>query len=811
MSVKALTSETLRLVCDSTGFSFETTAEIEPSTTIIGQPRGTQAIEFGIGMKSQGYNIFVMGSPGTGRTTAIKQFLEDRTRQEAAPNDWVYVHNFALSHQPRAITLPAGQGSTLRGRMKQLVTDLKRDLPQAFETETFRLAVAEVEEALERRRRELVYALRQQAQEIGFVLLESPSGLTVAPAADPNGEGTTDTILATAVNGGQAQGRPMSAADIAMLTTEEQDRLQERQRELQEELQRVVSQIRRLEAETRERLRQIDREVAEAAIRHHFDELFAHYTAEPEITKYLDEVHQDVLEQIDDFAPSEERPEPVDLRRYEVNLLVDNSQIQGAPVIIELNPTYENLFGQAEYEMMGNLLTAHFIHIKAGDLHLANGGYLVLHAIDLVRQRDTWEALKRAIKAREISIQSARPNDGPVLARSLRPEPIPLTVKIILLGSHDLYYALYDQDEDFNLFFKVRADFSDTMPRDEEHEQAYAQFIARRCHEEQLRPFSRAAVARIIEHGSRLAEHQKKLSAHFGAIADLTREADYWAGRNEHEVVTAEDVRQALAERTRRANQAAEKLQEEILEGSLFIATEGSVIGQVNGLSIREIGDYSFGEPGRITARTFVGDGGVIHIERETDMSGPIHEKGVLTLNAYLGGTYAEHQPLSLSASLTFEQNYSGVEGDSASSTELYALLSSLSQTPIKQGISVTGSVNQRGEIQPIGGVNEKIEGFFAVCQARGLTGEQGVIIPASNIINLMLNEEVVAAVCAGTFHIWPVATIDEGVELLMGLPAGTRNAKGNFPAKTLHYAVQKRLRELALELKSFGDERENA
>jgi lon-related putative ATP-dependent protease len=557
-------------------------------------------------------------------------------------------------------------------------------------------------------------------------------------------------------------------------------------------------------------LRAIDREVAEAAMHHYFEELFAHYDAAPEVREYLEAVHQDVLNQLDDFIlPAEERQETVDLRRYEVNLLVDNSETQGAPVTIELNPTYENLFGQLEYEMIGNLLTAHFTHIKAGDLHLANGGYLVMHALDLVRHRDTWEALKRAIKAREIPIQPARPSDGPVLARSLRPEPIPLTVKIILLGSHDLYYALHDQDEDFSLLFKVRSDFGDTMPRDEEHEQAYAQFITRRCHEEQLRPFDRSAVARIVEHGSRLAEHQKKLSAHFGAVADLTREADYWAGQNGHEIATADDVRQALVERARRANQAAEEFQEEILEGALFIATEGSVVGQVNGLSIQEIGDYSFGRPGRITARTFVGDGGVIHIERETDMSGPIHEKGVLTLNAYLGGTYAEHQPLSLSASLTFEQNYSGVEGDSAASTELYALLSSISQTPIKQGISVTGSVNQRGEIQPIGSVNEKIEGFFEVCRARGLTGEQGAIIPASNVVNLMLNDEVVEAVCAGKFHIWPVSTIDEGIELLMGLPAGERNDKGEFPEGTLHHAVQKRLRQLAIELKSFSDEQD--
>ncbi len=805
MSVKPLTAENLRLICDPTGFPFETTADITPSTSIIGQPRGTRAIEFGIGIKSQGYNIFVMGSPGTGRTTAIKRFLEENTRQEAVPDDWLYVYNFVSPHQPHAIGLPAGQGAVLRGRMKELVANLKRDLPQAFDTDSYRLTVSGIEEQLERQRRELVHALRNQAQEAGFLLIESPSGLTVAPRA------TGPDVETATTNGELVKDRPMSAAEVDALDNEERDRLQERQRELQEELQRVVGKMRRLENETRERLSDLDRDVAEAAIRHHFEDLFAHYEAGSAVRTYLEAVHQDVLERLDDFVPADESQEAADLRRYEVNLLVDNSQTQGAPVLTQLNPTYENLFGQMEYEMSGNLLSAHFTHIKPGDLHQANGGYLVMHAIDLARQRETWDALKRAMKAREIPIQPARPHDGPVLARSLRPEPIPLTVKIILLGSHDLYYALYDQDEDFNLFFKVRADFSDTMQRDAEHEQAYAQFVARRCREEQLLPFDRSAVAKVIEYGSRLAEHQKKLSAHFGAIADLTREANYWAGQNGHEVVTAEDVRQALAERRSRANQLAEEYQEEVLEGTLFIATEGHVVGQVNGLSVQEIGDYSFGRPGRITARTFVGDGGVIHIERETAMSGPIHEKGVLTLNAYLGGTYAEHQPLSLSASITFEQNYSGIEGDSAASTELYALLSSLSGKPINQGISVTGSVNQRGEIQPIGGINEKIEGFFEVCRARGLTGEQGVIIPASNVVNLMLNEDVVEAVCAGKFHIWPVKTIDEGIELLMGIPAGTRNSKGNFRAGTLHHAVQKRLRELAMELKSFGDEKDSS
>lgn len=399
-------------------------------------------------------------------------------------------------------------------------------------------------------------------------------------------------------------------------------------------------------------------------------------------------------------------------------------------------------------------------------------------------------------------------NEGPIIANSLWPQPVPLLVKIILLGSSPLYDSLYWNDEEFSDLFKVRADFSDSMPRDPANELSYAEFVAARSREENLRPFGRDAVAKIIEHGARLAEHQCKLSTRFGAIADLVRESSYWAGIDGHEVVTADDVRDALKERTHRASQDAEQLREEILEGAIFIATEGEIIGQVNGLTVREVGDFSYGHPGRISARTFMGDSGVIHIERETDMDGPIHEKGVLTLNAYLGGTYAQRQPLSLSASLTFEQTYGGIDGDSASSTELYALLSSLSGIPARQGVSVTGSVNQRGEIQPIGAVNEKIEGFFDICQARGLSGDQGVVIPRTNVVNLMLREDVVEAVCKGLFHIWPVSSINEGIELLMGRPAGEPDEDGNYPEGTVHHAVKKRLLELALELKAFGDDR---
>lgn len=751
---------------------------------IIGQPRATRALEFGMGLKSKGYNIFVTGSIGTGRSTAIRHFLQERCVLEPTPDDLLYVYNFDAVHRPQVINLPPGQGSAFAEHMKQLIEAIQRALTQAFESNSYRDAVHALDQKLIAQREERLDALERKATEQGFELQETPSGLTITAAEEDAGE-------SVGVNGDQQVRR-------------------ETQRTLQVELQNLLREVRIVERDAREERRVLDNQVTEAAIQDDFDASRELYADQPVILTYLDAVREDLIDQVTRAAPGldeKDLDQLVDLRRYEVNVLVNNSDSKGAPVIVQLNPTYENLFGRVEYETQGHGMMTHFTQIKAGDLHRANGGYLVMYALDLIRQRETWEALKRALKSQEIEMRSPQ-NEGPIIANSLWPQPVPLLVKIILLGSSPLYDSLYWNDEEFSDLFKVRADFSDSMPRDPANELSYAEFVAARSREENLRPFGRDAVAKIIEHGARLAEHQCKLSTRFGAIADLVRESSYWAGIDGHEVVTADDVRDALKERTHRASQDAEQLREEILEGAIFIATEGEIIGQVNGLTVREVGDFSYGHPGRISARTFMGDSGVIHIERETDMDGPIHEKGVLTLNAYLGGTYAQRQPLSLSASLTFEQTYGGIDGDSASSTELYALLSSLSGIPARQGVSVTGSVNQRGEIQPIGAVNEKIEGFFDICQARGLSGDQGVVIPRTNVVNLMLREDVVEAVCKGLFHIWPVSSINEGIELLMGRPAGEPDEDGNYPEGTVHHAVKKRLLELALELKAFGDDR---
>lgn len=778
--VKRLSADRLRRVCDPATLPFETTTELEPTTAIIGQPRATRALAFGMGLKRKGYNIFAMGSPGTGRSMAIRRFLQQTCRTEPTPNDWLYVYNFDTPHRPRPISLPPGRGNAFRESMTGLIESAQIALTKALESNSYREAVNTLEHRVAEEREQMLDALELKAKDQGFRLIDTPSGLSVA--VNDEDEAAEDN-------------EPQAHRVV--------------HRTLQVELEGILRELRRQERDAREERRRLDHEVAEAALREEFDALQETYADEPEITAYLQAAVEDLIDQFVRQVPSmEDRDldQVIDFRRYEINVLVDNSAEEGAPVLVQLNPTYENLFGRLEYDFQGNAVTTHFTQIKPGDLHRANGGYLVMYAADFMRQRETWDALKRALKAEEIEMRPPQA-DGPVMANSLWPLAVPLRLKIILLGGRDAHFRLIQHEEDSSDMFKVRADFSDTMPRDVEHELQYAEFVAARCREENLRPFRRDAVARIIEEGSRLAEHQGKLSTRFGAVADIVREADYWAGQRGHDAVTADDVQQALNERDHRSSLMKDEWREDVLEGSITITTDGGVVGQVNGLSIFEFGEVSFGHPSCISARTYMGDAGVTHIERETEMTGPSHDKGLFTLNAYLGGMYAQHQPLSLSASLTFEQMHTWVDGDSASAAELYALLSSLSEVPIRQGLAVTGAVNQKGEVQPIGGVNEKIEGFFDICRDRGLTGDQGVLIPEKNVVNLMLRQDVVDAVVEGRFHIWPVSSVNEGIELLTGVPAGEPNAAGDFPEGTIHYLAKKRLLELAQELKAFGEE----
>ena len=786
MPIDSLTPEQLIKRCDPTQFKFKTTAELPASTHIIGQPRGTRAIEFGIGMQSEGYNIFVLGAQGTGRTTAIKHFLETQTNQEAVPVDWVYVHNFKRPHQPRALAFAPGTAVAFQDDMHRLIQTLGRDLAAAFDSDAYLTSIESIQQDCEQAQSELLLTIHRKAVENEFVLLETASGLTLTPTQD---------------------GHPLSAEVIQQLSATKQTAIEKQRIALSSELDIALHQMKKLDVQAQQQMKTTDHEVAIAATSHHIEQLNAIYAANPEVLAYLDAVIQDLLAQIDDFPSPVAAITDLDLSRYAVNLFVDNRQTRGAPVIVETNPTIQELFGSLEYELRDGVLDTHLNLAKCGCLHRANGGYLIINALDMLKKPQVWEALKRALTDHEIHIQAALSTEnGPPLTKSLKPEPIPLDIKMILLGSAGVYYTLFDQDNAFHTLFKVRADFDDTMPRNSANEQAYAQFIATRCHAEKLNHFEPTGVTRIVEFGSRLAENRTKLSTHFGKIADLLREASYWATYNGRFTVIDADVDQALAERIYRSNLAEQELQEDILNGDLFVTTSGEAIGQVNGLSIYNSGDYEFGQPGRITARTFMGDNGVTHIERETQMSGPIHDKGVLTLYGYLGGMYAQNQPLILSASVTFEQTYGEVDGDSASSAELYALLSCLTRLPVKQSIAITGSVSQHGNVQPIGGVNEKIEGFFKICQARGLTGDQGVIIPAVNVVDLMLHADVVTAVSNNQFHIWAVQHIDEGLELLTGIPAGVRDADGSFPPNTVHHAAQERLFHLAVDLKSFGD-----
>lgn len=793
MAVLSLPAGRLRRMCDHKHFTFETTADLAATNSIIGQPRGIRAIEFGIGIKSPGYNIYVLGESGTGRTTAIHRFLRDRTAKQSVPPDWVYVHNFAIPHQPRAIQMLPGRGNHFKEEITTLILNIKEDLPKAFNNEVYHQAVEEINQRFSQQQEALFKQLQDQAAEQQFALVNTPSGPVITPLAND---------------------KVMSQEIFDNLPLQEQQQILKRQEQLNDDLNESLFRVRQMESESRAEVKKLDRQVAAATIEHYFVAFQQSYEGQAELLLYVKEIQSDILDNLAHFLPHEgetEETETEDLRRYEVNLLVDNSQTEGAPVVVETNPTYYNLIGRLEYEIRFGLTTTHFTNIKPGSLHRANGGYLVLNVRDLLRHPDSWEALKRALRGGEIWLQSPDTFDSSqLLAKSLDPEPIPLSVKVILLGNADLYYALYEQEEDFGELFKVKADFDSIMPRDDLHELDYALFIANRCHEDGLRHFDRPAVEKVVEFGSRLAEHQDRLSTRFGDIAGLVHEASYWAGQQNRDIVTAEDVQTALNERIYRSNKLENHLQEEIAENMLLIETDGAVVGQVNGLSVIDLGDYAFGYPGRITATTYMGEDGVVNIEREVEMAGPIHNKGVLTLIGYLGYKYAQHQPLSLSASLTFEQNYGEVEGDSASGAELLALLSSLSGVPAGQQVALTGSVNQHGSIQPVGGVSEKIEGFFAICEARGLTGTQGVVIPAANVKTLMLSEKVIAAVEAGRFHVWAAKSIDDLIELVLTVPAGQPDPNGNFPEGSLHYLVQNRLLELAHNLKNFGDKEEN-
>lgn len=788
MPITKIEPEQLRRRCDPASFSFASTADLPCVPDIFGQPRATRAIEFGIGIDSPGFNIFVLGPYGSGRVTTIMQFLAEQAARRPMPDDWVYVHNFVEPYKPRAIRLQAGLGKALAHDMKALVQRLQTDLPRAFETEQYVQAHTAIVREFEQVRNEQLGGVDERAQQNGLALVQTPSGLLIAPVI--NEQVATPEAL-------------------AQLPPERQAQLEAARLELEGALSNAIRVVREQDKATRARLQALDREVAAFTMGHVVDDLAQKYSSCPEVAEYLEEVRQDIIEHVQEFKgdgdeasqeaalPEPDAPQPA-VGRYLVNVFVDNSNSQAAPVVVEYNPTLGNLLGRIEHDVRLAGTLTDFTMLRPGALQRANGGYLVLRAYDLLSEPDAYEALKRALSNEMAVIEDWGARTQLVSSVSLEPEPIPLDVKVLLWGSPELYYNLYRVDEDFRQLFKVRADFAADMDRTPENEMAYALFVRARCAEEGLCDFDPGGVAALVEVGSWLAEDQHKLSTRFGIVADIVREAAYWARQAGQALVTGEAVGRALAEWRYRANLAEERIRQDMLDGTLMIDTQGEVIGQVNGLTVVSRGDYDFGQPSRITARAFAGRSGLVAIEREVKMSGRIHNKGVLILQGYMGGQYAAEQPLTLSASISFEQLYSDIDGDSASSTELYALLSSLAALPLKQSLAATGSVNQRGEIQPVGGVQSKVEGFYDLCAARGLNGEQGVIIPAQNVRNLMLRPDIVQAVSQGRFHVWAICHVDEGLELLSGRPAGVRGEDGRYPPDSVHGRVEARLKQLA-------------
>ena len=785
---------------DPAQLPFETTAELDDGLEIIGQQRAIDSIRFGIGINHQGYNLFALGPNGVGRRTTVNRFLSQRAADEPTPDDWCYVFNFEQPHKPHALRLPPGKANTFRDDMKSLAEELASVLPVTFAGEEYQLQKRSLEEELRGIQTEALEKLRDEAKEHDIALIQTPGGFAFAPLKE---------------------GEVITPDEFMRLDQERQKKIETEVGQLQESLQRIMEQMPNLHREMQKRLRELNERVVDFTITPLLDELRMKYADLEPVIGHIDAIKKDIIQNFDAFMQDEESSSrqmigvalgiasaerKVSLSRYEVNVIVENGQTEGAPVVFLDQPRYQNLVGRVEHVAQMGALVTDFTLIKPGALHEANGGFLLIDALKLLSEPYAWEALKRALRKSEVSIESLGQVYSMISTVSLEPDPVPLDVKVVLIGERMLYYLLSNHDPEFGELFKVSADFEEDVERDADSAMNYARVIAEVAGAEKLRPFRRDAVARVIEHGSRAADDAGKLSTHMQSVTDVLREADYWAGEAGHDLVLREDVQQALDTQIYRSGRVQARIHESILREQVLIDTSGAVIGQVNGLSVYSMGGHSFGRPSRITARVRMGGGEVVDIEREVDMGGPIHSTGGLILSGVLGQRYAADRTLSLAATLVFEQSYAGVEGDSASSVELYALLSALARTPIKQSLAVTGSINQHGQIQPIGGVNEKIEGFFDICRARGLTGEQGVLIPSANVDNLMLREDVVSAAAEGRFSIYAVSTVDEGLSILTGVLAGEPDESGQYPPDSVNGRVVARLAEFAEKQRAFNE-----
>ncbi|RMG05734.1 MAG: ATP-dependent protease [Nitrospirae bacterium] len=790
---RKLKREDLCYRCDPGLFKFKDTRELPPYEGTIGQERALRSIDFGVSLQSRGFNIYVLGESGTGKTSTVKSIISRKASTEPVPPDWCYVYNFAEPDHPLAISLPPGKGVELRKDMEELISSLKTEIPKVFESKEYEKQKNRIMEEYQKRQKDLFASLEEEAEAKGFTIKRTVGGFFIVPV--------------------KKNGEVLSEEEFNNLDENTKKKIEELGRMLQEKLDDVVRALKAGEKIVKELLKKLEREAALSVLGEMIDEIKAKHEGNEKLLKYLEDVKEDILDNLEFFKSQSEETQPPlpfmkvpkqepSFNKYTVNVIVNNANQKGAPCVFESNPTYYNLFGRIEHKFQYGVAVTDFSMIKPGALHKANGGYLVIHALDLLRNLFSYDALKRAIRNREVKIEDIWEQYRLVTSAMLKPEPIPLNVKVILIGNPYIYYLLYNLDEEYNELFKVKADFDSRMERTDETTMNYASFVATKAKEENLLPFDPTGVARIVEYGSRLAEHQMKLSSKFSEISDIIREAHYWAQKDGDSVVKGEHVERAIEEKIYRHNRIEERMREMMAEGTLIVDTEGEKVGQINGLAVLSLGDYSFGKPSRITTNVYTGKAGVLNIERETKMSGKIHEKAILILSNYLGKKYATKHPISLSASITFEQLYGMIEGDSATCAELYSLLSAISGVPIKQSIAITGSMDQNGIVQPIGGVNEKIEGFFDLCKLRGLDGSHGVIIPSRNIKNLMLKREVIQAVEDGKFHIYAIDHIDEGVEILMGIPAGEMDEDGNYPEGTLHFLVSKRLSEIREALK---------
>ena len=775
----------LRIVCNPNIFNFDTTEELEPIRTGIGQDRGIEALEFGLQIDVKGYNLYLEGPSGVGKTMYTKNYLNQIAAKKKVPNDWCYIYNFDDPNEPISVSLPAGQGKEFRDYMDGFIKEIKKDIKKTFNADDFEKEKSLIKKEFEEKRAALMEKLNESAAKYNFQVKSAQNGIYMMPIVD---------------------GKTIDEEEFDKLDEEIKQEYEAKSMIVQEQIMNVIGQIKQIERDSDKRIAEWQSNIALMTVNVHINFLKSKYKRNKKINKFLNDVKQDVLKNIPVFLEDNQKnqanqkgPQPPDpCLNYRVNLFVDNSHLNGAPVIMDSNYSYHNIFGKLEYEnYFGSLKTDHTM-LKSGLLHEANGGYIIFQAKDLLTNGACYEALKKALRVKELSIENTQDQRSSMVMVSLKPEPIPLDLKVILIGNSEIYHTLLAMDSDFKKLFKIKVEFEDDAPINEDNANKLARFVHGFCVQEELPHLDRTAMARIIEYSSKLAGNHNKLSTRFNDLAQIIGEAATWAKISKSKVVTKEHIDKALVKRIERVKKYDTKYTQMIQENSLLINTEGFEVGQINGLTVMTIGDYTFGKPAKITVNTYTGKNGIVNIEREVELSGSSHSKGVLILTGYLGEMFAQDIPLCLTASICFEQLYNGVDGDSASSTELYALLSSLSEIPINQSIAVTGSVNQKGQIQPIGGVNEKIEGFYQICKMRGLTGDQGVMIPIQNVNNLQLSDEIVEAVKNKKFHIYSVSTIEEGIEVLTGVPAGKKDKNGKFPAGTVNCKVFEKLQKYA-------------